>query len=51
MGRSKETYRNIIDFAEKYNKEVYIVISQNNDEFTIDNAKNFDEIIDTAYVF
>lgn len=47
MGRSKETYRSIIDFAEKYNKEVYIVISQNNDEFAIEDAENFDEIIDT----
>ena len=46
MGHSKETYRSIIDFAVKYNKEVYIVISQNNDEFTIDDAENFDEIID-----
>ena len=47
MGYSKETYRSIIDFAVKYNKEVYIVISQNNDEFDIDDAENFDEIIDT----
>ena len=46
MGYSKETYRSIIDFAVKYNKEVYIVISQNNDEFDIDDAENFDEIID-----
>ena len=51
MGHSKETYDSIIEFAKKYDKEVYVVVSENNNEFTINDANNYDDIIDTAEYF
>lgn len=51
MGRSKETYNSIINFAKKYDKEIYIVVSDNNNEFTVNDADEYDEIYDTESYF